>query len=256
LKEKMSSPISVETRSRTASTRASASARVGLTQRKWELDLGVAGEDGGLYVGELLVDRSRAGVDLAFGDQGHAQHAARQMVLRESGGEARFALVVEEGLEFFGWSGKKDDELSESFVGGVEPLAGGAAIGVGEEGGTGEEVGLLGVVGRHGHVAGGEALAEGLEQGVVAVEFEVEGFGEAFAGEVVFGGAEAAGEKDDVGAVERDADGSGEVLLVVADDGLEGDGDAEIVEAGGEVEGVGVLTVRRQHLGAYGNDFG
>jgi hypothetical protein len=76
----------------------------------------------------------------------------------------------------------------------------------------------------------------------------VEGVGDALAGEVVFGGAEAAGEQDDVGAAERDADGFGEVGAVVADDGLEGDGDAEVVETGGEIEGVGVLAMRCEHL--------
>ena len=87
------------------------------------------------------------------------------------------------------------------------------------------------------------------------MEREVEGVGDALAGEVVFGGAEAAGEDDDVGAAEGDADGGGEVVAVVADDGLEGDGDAEVVEAGGEVERVGVLAMRREHLGADGDDF-
>ena len=118
-----------------------------------------------------------------------------------------------------------------------------------------EDVGLADVVGWHGHVAGGEAGLEGGEDVGVAVEGEVEDLGEALAGEVVFCGAEASGEEDDVGAAEGDADGGGEVTAVVADDGLEGDGDAEVVEAGGEVEGVGVLAMRREHLGANGDDF-
>ena len=45
------------------------------------------------------------------------------------------------------------------------------------------------------------------------------------------------------------------MVEVVADDGLEGDLDAEVVEAGGEEEGVGVLPVGREHLGAGGDDF-
>ena len=48
----------------------------------------------------------------------------------------------------------------------------------------------------------------------------------------------------------------GEVGEGVADDGLEGDGDAEGVELGGEEEGVGVLAEGGQHLGADGDDFG
>jgi hypothetical protein len=83
---------------------------------------------------------------------------------------------------------------------------------------------------------------------------EAERGGDALAGEVVFGGAEAAGEHDDVRAVQCDADGVGEVLAVIADDGFEGDRDAELVEAGGEGKRVGVLTVGRQHLRTDGDD--
>ena len=68
-----------------------------------------------------------------------------------------------------------------------------------------EDVGLLGVVGRHDHLAGGEAFVERGEDGVVGVEVDAERGGDGLAGEVVFGGAEAAGEDDDVGAGEGDA---------------------------------------------------
>ena len=115
--------------------------------------------------------------------------------------------------------------------GGVEVLAGGAAVFVFEDRGAVEDVGLLGVVGRHDHLAGGEALVEGGEDCVVGVKVEVERGGYGFAGEVVFGGAEAAGEDDDVGAGDCDAWRRGEVGEVVADDGFEGDLDAEVVEA-------------------------
>ena len=46
------------------------------------------------------------------------------------------------------------------------------------------------------------------------------------------------------------------MVAVVADDGLERDGNAEVVEAGGEVKGVGVLTMRCEHLGDNGDDLG
>ena len=69
------------------------------------------------------------------------------------------------------------------------------------------------------------------------------------------GGAEAAGEDDDVGTREGDDGGAGQVREIVADDGLEGDLDAEVVEAVGEVEGVGVLAEGCEHLGASGDDF-
>ncbi len=44
-------------------------------------------------------------------------------------------------------------------------------------------------------------------------------------------------------------------LLAVADDGFEGDGDADLVEFFGQVEGVGVLSVGREHFGADCDDF-
>ncbi len=165
--------------------------------------------------------------------------------------------VSKSGLELLGRAGKQGDELAVSVVGDVEPLAGSAAVAVGEDGRRLRLVGLLGVVGRHVHVAGGEALAGGT-RGRRSLRWSGRSrvSATALAGEVVFGGAEAAGEEDDVGAVEGDVDGRAEVVAVVADDGLEGDGDAEVVEAGGEVEGVGVLTMRREHLGANGDDFG
>src|SRR6202042_1291925 len=91
--------------------------------------------------------------------------------------------------------------------------------------------------------------------GRVGMQLEVKRGGGGFAGKIVFGGAEAAGEDDDVGAGDSDGGGAGEMREVVADDGLEGDLYAEVVEAVGEVEGVGVLTEGREHLGTDSDDF-
>jgi hypothetical protein len=75
------------------------------------------------------------------------------------------------------------------------------------------------------------------------VNADAECGGDGFAGEVVFGGAEAAGEDGDVGSRDGDDGGAGEMREAVADDCLEGDLDTEVVEAFGEVEGVGVERV-------------
>ena len=93
-----------------------------------ELDLRGASEDGGLDVGELLVDGRGAGVDLALGDERQAELAAGEMVGRKRGGEARPALAIEEGLELLGRAGKEGNELAMSAMGEVEPLAGSAAV--------------------------------------------------------------------------------------------------------------------------------
>ncbi len=52
------------------------------------------------------------------------------------------------------------------------------------------------------------------------------------------------------------ADSGGKIFRPVADDGLEGDGDADLVEFFSEIKGIGVLPVRGEHLGADGDDFG
>ena len=137
----------------------------------------------------------------------------------------------------------------------VEPLAGGAAVGVGEDGCAFEDVGLLEVVLRHGDAPGGGAGVEGGDLRGVAAEGEGEGFGYGFAGEVVFGGAEAAHEDENVDAAEGGVDGVDEVFAAVADDGFEGDGDSDFVEFSSEIEGVSVLAGGGEHLGADGDDF-
>jgi hypothetical protein len=97
---------------------------------------------------------------------------------------------------------------------------------------------------------------EGGDQRGFAAEGERESFSDGFAGEVVLGGAETAGDGQDVCPAEGDADGADEILAAVADDGLEGDGDADLIELLSEIERVGVLTPGGEHLGADGDDFG
>jgi hypothetical protein len=46
------------------------------------------------------------------------------------------------------------------------------------------------------------------------------------------------------------------MALPIAHNGFEGDGDADAVELFCDVERVGVLAERGEHLGADGNDFG
>jgi len=134
------------------------------------------------------------------------------------------------------------DELAVAGEGDVKPLAWGRAVGVGQDGCALKDVGLLEVVGRHGDAPLGGAGVEGGDELGVAAEGEGERFGDGFAGEVVFSGAEAAHDGENVDAAEGGADGGDEVLAAVADDGLEGDGDAYFVEPFCEIEGVGVLT--------------
>ena len=153
------------------------------------------------------------------------------------------AFRIEQGRALVGRAGKEHDELAIAGEGGVEPLAGRAAVGVGQNGCALENVGLLEIVLRHGDAPGGGAGVERGDLRGVAAQGERERFSDGFAGEVVFRGAEAAHEDENVDAAEGGADGVDEVFAAVADDGLEGDGDADLVEFFGEIEGVGVLAV-------------
>ena len=89
----------------------------------------------------------------------------------------------------------------------------------------------------------------------VAAEGERESFGDSFASEIVFSGPETAHEDENVNAGESGFDGGDEIFAAVADDGFEGDGNAEGVELLSEIERVGVLAEGGEHLGADGDDF-
>ncbi len=89
----------------------------------------------------------------------------------------------------------------------------------------------------------------------VAAQRERKRFRRSFAGQVVFGRSQAAHEDQDVDAAQRRADGVDQILAPVADDGLECDGNAELVELLRDVERVGVLAKGGEHLGADGDDF-
>ena len=51
------------------------------------------------------------------------------------------------------------------------------------------------------------------------------------------------------------ANGADEVFKAIANDRFEVDSDADLIELFGQIEGVGVLPLRREHLGADGDDF-
>jgi hypothetical protein len=122
-------------------------------------------------------------------------------------------------------AGEEHDELAKAGESDVEPLAGRAAVGIGENGCAIENVGLLEIVLRHGDAPRGGASVEGGDLRGVAAEGERESFGDGFAGEIVFSGPEAAHEDENVGAGESGLDGADEIVAAIADDGFEGDGD-------------------------------
>ncbi len=215
------------------------------------------GEDGGFDIGVGGVDGGEELVGLRLGNHGGAEGAAGDVARRGRSREAGQALSVEERLALVRRAGDEHDELAMALEGGVEPLAGSAAVGVGagwlRPARTSACLRLFCGMGMR-HWRRGRARAATC--GRVAAELDGERFGDGFAGEVVFSGAQAAHEDENVDAGERGADGVDEILLAVADDGFEGDEDADLVELLSEVEGVGVLAEGGEHLGADGDDFG
>jgi hypothetical protein len=85
---------------------------------------------------------------------------------------------------------------------------------------------------------------------MVALQLYSERLGDALAREIVFGGTEASGKKNDLGTGERDSAGLQQMRAAVADNGLEDDLDAELVETPGQEQGIGVLAIGRQEFGA------
>src|SRR5882724_7875066 len=132
----------------------------------------------------------------------------------------------------------------------VDPLARRSAVRVGEDLRSVDDIGLAEVVLRHLDATLGEALLQRSSNGVVADKREMESGSDGFAGEVVFSGAKAAGEDDDVCTGESDPCCSGKLRERITEDGLEGDGNTELIEFGGEGERVRVLPVGCEHLRA------
>ena len=153
-------------------------------------------------------------------------------------------------------SGNEHDDFAEAGVGGFEPLAGSAAVGIGEKGGAFDEVGLLEIVFGH---ADAPCSRAGVKCGYllcIALEAQRESFSYGLARKVVFGGTESAHEDQDVGTRESGFNHTDQVFSTIADNRLEGDSDAQFVELLSEIEGVRVLAKGRQHLGADSDDFG
>ena len=152
--------------------------------------------------------------------------------------------------------GKQHDDSFAAFIFAADPLSRGAAIGVGENGGTRDHIRLLEIIGCHLPAAHGEALFEAGDNRRVAVKFKSEGIGHRFAGEIVFGRAEAAHEDDDLGARYGKIGRCSELFAVIAHDGLKDHFDAKLIEFFGEIKRVRILPERSQQLGANGDDLG
>ena len=219
-----------------------------------ELHLARLGENRGLDLGELFVDRRRALIGGGFGDHGDLQLAGRHVHVGNQQPEPLEAEVVEHALQLVGRAGQQNHQPPLAFVAGLDPLAGRGAAAVGQQLGPGNAVGLLDVVLRDTHTKAGGPGIHGGHRLVIAAEFDAQGLGHALAREVVLGGAQTAGKQHDLSPGERDAAGLQQMLGAVAHDGLEDDFHPELVEPPGQEQGIGVLAEGRQEFGADGYD--
>ena len=138
---------------------------------------------------------------------------------------------------------------------GIQPLAGCGSIAVRQQLCAVQNLGLALVVGRHGQSPLGEALVERRHRVRVFVQLNAQRLGHTLPGQVVLGGTKTSRKNDDIGAPQRNPDGLGQMLWVVADDGLKRNRDTKVIQAGGQIKGVGVLTKGRQHLRADSDNF-
>ena len=254
----MSSPISCSTSSATASTRSSASSRVGLRRRSaagslhcrrgWWFQRREAGVDG-----------RGAGVDLLSGMR--AMRSTRRA--RKRAEELRRGVggtsSSKSGFELLGRPGEQDEDLAvvpSAADDGVEPLPGSTAVGVGQQvrrlRGPRPACGCWPA-----WPCGGRRSGPAEREHVSASVSRLRSSASATHSRVRSSSVGPRPPESMTMSARRSAIwmASTRCRAIVADDGLEGDGDAQIVEARGEVEGVGVLAMRCEHLGTDGDDF-
>ena len=178
------------------------------------------------------------------------------MLRRNAGEQSRNAFRFKQRLQFVRRPGEQHQQPLFSVILSGDPLAGRGADWIRHHRGAGQDVGLLGIVGRHLHAALGEALFEFCHDLRIALQFQSERVGHRFARQIVFGGAEAAGENNDVRTPHGKFSGCGQSFEVVAHNALEAHFNAQFIQFFGEVERVGVLTMGSKQLRANRDDLG
>ena len=160
------------------------------------------------------------------------------------GAEVRLHAAAEHGLALVGRPRQHQHMDAVRFKG----AAGGGAHGIVEHGAALRQLGLLGVVFRHGHMEGG--LIEGpdvLQNVLVQHQLLAEGGADGLLGQIVVGGPQAAGGEDDVRPVAGNVQRLPQPLGVVPHHRVPEDVDAQGGQALREHLGVGVGNVAQQH---------
>jgi hypothetical protein len=148
------------------------------------------------------------------------------------------------------WPGEEDDFAAPL----DETQARSGAVGIGQDVGTLDDVGLLGV--RWGEIAPAaeEALPDRFVDLGAVKERTAQRRGARLPRLVVLGRAEAAHDDQEVRPPDGIPDERADFFGVVSDDRRPGDVESEIIEPAGQLEGIRVDESGRQELGAYGQD--
>src|ERR1700685_159532 len=195
-----------------------------------QLNFARPSEDRRLHIRIELVNRRNPRIALRLAQSGDFQFPSGNELRWKLGPKTRQTLFFEESFQFVRRSGKQNEDSLSAFILAAHPLSGSAAVGVGQNGCTRDDIRLLEIICRHLPAAGREALFETGNNLWVAVKFKSERVADCFAREIVFCRAQAAHEDDDLGARYRKTGGSRQTFSVIADDGFEDDFNAKLVE--------------------------
>jgi hypothetical protein len=200
----------------------------------------------------LPVDRRDAFVHGRFAHAGDAKYSSHDADIARMGHESRPHEALEHGAHLARRAGQQDDRTIVV----LDVHAGRCAVRIIQDFRALYDHRLTRVDLGHGAAHALEFRAD-LAQHLLAEEQPApERARRYLARNVVFGRPESARRDNDARALERVLDGFLQPRVVVADDGLELDFDAQPVELFGQPETVRVRAIRRQEFRPYGYDFG
>ena len=221
-----------------------------------QFDLTAARENRGLDIRVTLINRGDTRIDRGFSQHGDAQGAGKQMCWRNLRAQTLARLVFEDPLHLMRRPRQQKNDVFAPVEFSREPLAGSSAVGIWQNRRSVQNVGLLGIVGRHFPAALREPLLQARQNLVIPAQAHPEGLGNGLPGEIVFGRPKTTAENYDIGAEQRMLRGSNQPPQVVSHDALENDVNSQLVELIREIQGIGIHAVGSQHLGTHRDDFG
>ncbi len=209
-----------------------------------------------MHIGISLVNRRNARVHLRLSQHGNLQHAGGNHGGRQYGPQTFAAFSFKQRLELVRRAGQEDNDALTTVKRAAQPLAGSSSIGVGQNNGPTDDVGLLGVVRRHLPFASCEALLQSSQYFGITLELKPKRLGYGLSSQVVFRGSETAAEDDDIGAKKCVLRRPNQLPQIVAHHAFEDHLNPQQIQLLGEEERVGIYPVGSEKLGPYRDDFG